>query len=133
MKKIFLITLLLLSNKATHAQTQVDTIGLLQQAILNNKSNFIGKPFSTLVNALPASLPIKHYSPEWFGGPKNRQTSFGFIDVENVHRSPKNIIYIYIGKIRKVGTVKHHSGANYQQGNGVRMTSIITRTGSSRI
>ena len=96
MKKLFLLFLFFMQAKGMYAQTQVDTIGLLKQTILNNKTNFIGKPFSALVNSLSPSLPIKHYSPEWFGGLKNRQTSFGFIDVENVRRSPKNIIYIYI-------------------------------------
>lgn len=96
MKKIFLIVLLIVLNTTTHAQTQVDTIGLLRQTILNKKSDFIGKPFSTIVNALPVSLPIKHYFPDWLNGLSNKRTMFGFIDIQNRRKDPKNIIYIYI-------------------------------------
>ena len=81
--------------KTTHAQqAQVDTIGLLRQTILNNKTNFIGKSFSTLVNALPASLPIKHYYPEPFSK-TNRKTDFGFMSMNNL-RGAKNITYMII-------------------------------------
>ncbi|WP_447641028.1 MULTISPECIES: hypothetical protein [Chitinophagaceae] len=94
MKTLFLIFILLVLNTTTHAQAQ-DTIGLLKQTILNKKSNFLGKPFSTLVNALPASLPIKNYYPEPFSK-MNRKTDFGFMSMDNLRRGAKNIIYVII-------------------------------------
>ncbi|WP_447641027.1 MULTISPECIES: hypothetical protein [Chitinophagaceae] len=74
----------------------MDTIGLLKQTILNKKSTFAGKPFSTLVNDLPSSLPIKHYATSIFGLKSNHYATFGFIDVENFRRGSKQVIYLYV-------------------------------------
>lgn len=47
-----LLTLCVVISYTTKAQTN-DTITTLQQQIIDQKANFIGKPFSTLLNAIP--------------------------------------------------------------------------------
>lgn len=122
MKKLFFIFLVFMLSNAARSQAQVDTLGLLKQTFLNNKSSFVGKPFSTLVNALPASLPIKNYDPEPFSK-MNRKTDFGFMSMDNL-RGGQRILYtlLYIGKIRPVKIVNLPNGENCRLVNGIKTT-----------
>ncbi len=63
MKKLFLILVLIIaiSAKDTKAQNGVpDTLAYLQ-TIVDNKSNYIGQPFSVLLDSL--QIQIKFFSP----------------------------------------------------------------------
>lgn len=77
MKKIILIICILFVTKVTNAQTGVpDTLTYLQ-TIINNKTQFIGQPFSALSNTL--QIQVKHFSP--FADDhayKNKETRTGF-------------------------------------------------------
>jgi len=58
MKEPAIITLILLSLFTQSSKAQIDTLAVMQN-IVNNKSQYIGQPFSLLYNQLP--IQIKYY------------------------------------------------------------------------
>ena len=88
MKKLFIITVFLLMAiiKETNGQTSgvPDTLAYLQ-TIVKNKANYIGKPFSVLMNSL--KIKIKFFSPSAgisYDIRKETSTSFAFYYAQSV-------------------------------------------------
>lgn len=93
MKRIIFIFLITISVFAgdTKAQAVPDTLAYLQ-TIVNNKGNYVGQPFSVLLNQMP--IQIKYFIP-LPGSSCNRYkecvTSFSFYFPQNSEQ--KNLTY----------------------------------------
>ena len=96
MKKIILLLILsgaIVKNAGAQTTPITDTLTYLQH-IVNTKANYIGQPFSVLLNSL--QLQIKFFSP-FAGSPyaksKETSTSFAF----NFPQTPEDMYLTYPG------------------------------------
>lgn len=77
MKKIFVVVFFIITASVNKTNAQVPDTLVYLQSIVANKSQFIGRPFSVLMDSL--KIQIKFFSP--FGAihyDKNKETSTSF-------------------------------------------------------
>ncbi|MCB0710294.1 MAG: hypothetical protein KDC15_12990 [Chitinophagaceae bacterium] len=131
MKKLIFILVVSILLYAKSSSAQIDTSAVIQN-IVNNKSQFIGQPFSILYNQLP--IQIKYYFP-WPNFNRNRyqepSTSFSFYFPQNTGESfltyPGLRIYWHPFLNRS------QSVALYTQGRGAWTSAVALHYGSAII
>ncbi|HQW83398.1 MAG TPA: hypothetical protein PK987_03000 [Ferruginibacter sp.] len=122
MKKILIIAVtILMVSKNVKAQT--DTLTVIQN-IVNNKAQYIGQPFSVLLNQLP--IQIKYYFPArpyFRSRNKEHATTFSFYFRQN----PDELYKTYPRLLIYWQTYLTASMSLYNQTNGAWTSSVVSR------
>ena len=133
MKKIIAIQILtlIISLKCSFANAQPPAgTGAYLQTIVNNKAQYIGQPFSVLLNDL--QMPIKFFSP-FAASKRSKETSTAFAFYFPQNANEINKIYPCLEIYWQTDLNAYNSMQLYTQYRSVGWNSVIASSYSSGI